>query len=228
MVQALTETIFDVCYLIGVISAGTVMIARSPNNPLVKKFGLMAVLLGAGDSFHLVPRMYALWTTGLEANAAALGIGKLITSVTMTVFYLILYYIWRERYSIQGKSGLTAVIWGLTIVRIALCLMPQNDWLAYQQPLLWGVLRNVPFAVMGILIIQLFAQEAKKAGDAIFRFMPLAVILSFGFYIPVVLFSSVMPMLGMLMIPKTLAYVWVVLMGWKLFKQPAGTLETEA
>ena len=36
------------------------------NQPLVKKFGLMAVLLGAGDSFHLVPRSYALWTAGLE------------------------------------------------------------------------------------------------------------------------------------------------------------------
>lgn len=71
---------------------------------------------------------------------------------------------------------------------------------------------------MGILIIVLFAQEAKKAKDRVFRFMPLAVILSFGFYIPVVLFGSVIPILGMLMIPKTLAYVWVVIMGWKLYR----------
>ena len=63
------------------------------NSTLVKKSGLMAVLLGTGDSFHLVPRVYALWTDGLEANAAALGTGKFITSITMTVFYLILYYI---------------------------------------------------------------------------------------------------------------------------------------
>ena len=90
MAQALVETIFDICYLVGVIAAGIVMITKGKGNPLVRKFGLMAVLLGAGDSFHLVPRMIALWTTGLEANAVALGIGKLITSVTMTVFYLIL------------------------------------------------------------------------------------------------------------------------------------------
>lgn len=219
MAQALVETIFDIFYLVGVVTAGIIMMTKGKSNPLVRKFGLMAVVLGVGDSFHLVPRMYALWTTGLEANATALGIGKLITSITMTVFYLILYYIWRERYHIQGRQGITYTMWGLTIVRIALCLLPQNDWLKYDQPLFWGILRNIPFAIMGILIIVLFAQEAKKADDKIFRFMPLAVTLSFGFYIPVVLLGSAIPLVGMLMIPKTLAYVWVVQMGWQLYKQ---------
>lgn len=219
MTQALIETIFDVCYLFGVVAAGIIMFTKGKSNQLVKKFGLMAILLGMGDAFHLVPRMFALWTTGLNANASVLGIGKLITSITMTVFYLILYFIWRERYIIQGRKGLTTVMWVLTAVRIALCLFPQNEWLNYNQPLLWGVLRNIPFSIMGVLIIVLFAGEAKKANDKVFRFMPLAVILSFGFYIPVVLFGSAVPLLGMLMIPKTLAYVWIVLMGWQLFRQ---------
>ena len=195
------------------------MMLAKGEGPLVKKAGLMTLLLGAGDSFHLVPRCYALWTTGLEANAAALGIGKFITSITMTVFYLILYYIWRDRYQVSGRKNLTLAMWGLSVLRIALCLLPQNEWLSYRQPLLYGVLRNIPFAVMGILIIVLFAQETKKTGDQVFRSMPLAVILSFGFYLPVVLFSGVFPVIGVLMIPKTLAYVWVVLMGWKLYKQ---------
>lgn len=219
MTQALFETIFDILYLVGVIASGIIMFKKGGANPLVKKFGLMAILLGAGDSFHLVPRAYALWTTGLEANAVALGIGKLITSVTMTVFYLILYFIWRERYNIQGRKNLTTAMWVLTVARIALCLLPQNDWLSYQQPLFYGILRNIPFSIMGILIIVLFAQEAKKAKDKVFQFMPLAVILSFGFYIPVVLFGSTVPLVGILMIPKTLAYVWIVLMGWQLHKQ---------
>lgn len=189
-------------------------------SPLVKKAGLMSALLGAGDAFHLVPRSYALWTSGLEANAAALGIGKLITSITMTLFYLILYYVWRERYRIQGQRALTGTIWGLAVLRIALCLLPQNQWLTYRQPLLFGVLRNIPFAVMGGLLIVLFAREAKRANDSVFRFMPLAVALSFGFYLPVVLFSGTAPAVGVLMIPKTLAYVWMVWMGWRLYRQP--------
>lgn len=218
MIQAIVETVFDVCYLCFALVAGITMLCKG-STPLVKKAGWMAALLGAGDAFHLVPRAYALWTTGLEANAAALGVGKFITSITMTVFYLILYYIWRDRYQITGRKTLTYTMWGLSLVRVALCLLPQNQWLSYRQPLLYGILRNIPFAVMGVLIIILFAQETRKAKDSVFRFMPLAVALSFGFYLPVVLFSGVAPMVGMLMIPKTLAYVWVVLMGWQLYKQ---------
>lgn len=218
MAQAIAETVFDILYLSFALIAGLIMLAKG-TQPLVKKAGLMAVLLGAGDAFHLIPRAYALWTTGLAANAAALGMGKFITSITMTIFYFILYYIWRERYEIQGRKGLTATMWVLYALRILLCLLPQNQWLAYRQPLLFGVLRNIPFAMIGILMIVLFAQESKQAGDRIFRAMPLAVGLSFGFYLPVVLFSGIAPAVGMLMIPKTLAYVWMVWMFWRLHRQ---------
>lgn len=219
MAQAIAETVFDILYLSFAFLSGLTMLAKG-TSPIVKKAGLMAALLGAGDSFHLIPRSYALWTTGLEANAAALGIGKFITSITMTIFYVILYDIWRERYQIKGRNGLTKTIWGLAAIRIALCLLPQNKWLSYHQPLLFGILRNIPFAAIGILIIMLFAQEAKKAGDHVFRFMALAVTLSFGFYLPVVLFSKTAPAVGMLMIPKTMAYVWIVWMCWQLYRQP--------
>ena len=219
MGQAIAETVFDIIYLCSVITLGMIMYLRGGKDPLIKKFGLMAVLLGVGDAFHLIPRMYALWTTGLVANAAILGVGKLITSITMTVFYLILYYIWRDRYQIKNRNTLTKTMWFLAIVRVALCLLPQNEWLSADAPLSFGILRNIPFAIMGIIIIILFVQETKKTNDKIFKFMALAITLSFAFYIPVVLFASGYPLVGMLMIPKTLAYVWIVLMGYKLYKQ---------
>lgn len=219
MVQAIIETVFDAVYLCTVITLGILMLRGAKGNRQYALFGAMAVILGCGDAFHLVPRAVALCTTGLEAHAAALGVGKLITSITMTVFYIILYHIWRKRYQIQGSGGLTAVIYILAAVRVILCAFPQNDWLSYRQPLLWGVLRNIPFAVMGLIIIILFYQEARRHNDSAFRWMWLAIVLSFGFYIPVVLFAEMVPMVGMLMIPKTLAYVWVVLMGFMEFRR---------
>lgn len=59
MPQAIAETIFDIFYLCFALIAGLTMLIKG-KNPLVKKAGLMAALLGAGDSFHLVPRSYAL------------------------------------------------------------------------------------------------------------------------------------------------------------------------
>ena len=216
MIQAIAETIFDIMYLGFGISVGMIMLIKVKNH-LVKKLGCMAALLGAGDSFHLVPRSYALWTTGLEANAAALGIGKFITSITMTIFYLVLYFIWREYYQIKGRKNLTRIMWALSVMRIGLCLLPQNQWLIYRQPLLYGILRNIPFTIMGIIIIVIFAQEIKRTDDKAFRYIPIAVALSFGFYLPVVLFSGIFPIIGMLMIPKTMAYVWIIWMGWKIY-----------
>ena len=112
--QAIFETTFDVIYLLTVITLGVFMICKSKGRKQYLLYGIMAVTLGAGDSFHLVPRAVALCTTGLESYTAALGIGKLITSVTMTAFYVLLYYVWRCRYKITGKRGITAAVWGLS------------------------------------------------------------------------------------------------------------------
>ena len=50
------------------------------------------------------------------------------------------------------------------------------------------------------------------------RWMWLTIVLSFGFYIPVVLWGDVLPVIGLLMIPKTCAYVWTVLIGYSAMK----------
>lgn len=212
--QAIVETLFDAVYLISVITIGILMIRGSKGEPQFRLFGWMAVVLGVGDSFHLIPRALALCTTGLENYTFSLGLGKWITSVTMTIFYVLLYYVWRQRYQISGQNGLTAAVYILAGARIALCMMPQNQWLSAKSPLSWGIYRNTPFALLGLLIIVLFYQSAKKHGDKAFRWMWLTILLSFGFYIPVVLWAEAIPMIGMLMIPKTCAYVWTVLIGY--------------
>ena len=217
--QAIVETLFDAVYLASVITLGILMIKGSKKNAQFRLFGWMAVVLGAGDSFHLAPRALALCTTGLENYTVPLGLGKWITSVTMTVFYVLLYYVWRQRYQIRGKAGITMAVYALAAARVALCMMPQNQWLSAASPLSWGIYRNIPFALMGLLIIVLFYQSARQHGDAAFRWMWLTIVLSFGFYIPVVLWADTIPMIGMLMIPKTCAYVWTVLIGYSAMKK---------
>ena len=54
--QAIFETVFDVIYLCTVITLGIIMICKSKGRKQYLLYGIMAVTLGAGDSFHLVPR----------------------------------------------------------------------------------------------------------------------------------------------------------------------------
>lgn len=53
--QAIAETLFDIVYLTTVITLGVRMIRGCKGNPQFRLFGIMAVVLGSGDSFHLVP-----------------------------------------------------------------------------------------------------------------------------------------------------------------------------
>lgn len=167
--RAIFETLFDIVYLVTVITIGIRMIRGSKGNRQFQLFGWMAVVLGVGDSFHLVPRALALCTTGFDTYAVQLGLGKWITSITMTVFYVLLYYVWRERYQVKNHVVTTAAIFALAAMRVALCMLPQNQWLTNQTPLEWGILRNIPFAIMGLMVIVPFYRSAKEDGDEAFR-----------------------------------------------------------
>lgn len=222
--QAIMEPIFEIPYLIGVVILGILTIRLAKGRKQFVLFGVMAIVLGCGDAFHLIPRMWALFSSGtttLTEHAAALGFGKLVTSITMTVFYVMLYHVWQLRYKTAPNKALTACVYALALARVALCLFPQNQWLSADSPLSWGIYRNIPFVILGVIIIVLYFKKARETGDSAFRLMWLAITLSFAFYIPVVLFADAVPIIGMLMIPKTCAYVWIVLMGYLDAKKTA-------
>ena len=116
---------------------------------------------------------------------------------------------------------MTAAVYVLAGLRILLCMMPQNQWLSAYAPLSWGIYRNIPFALLGLLMIVLFYRSARESGDQAFRWMWLTIVLSFAFYIPVVIFADQYPLVGMLMIPKTCAYVWTIVIGYCAMKKEA-------
>lgn len=212
--RAIFESIFDILYLTFVIGIG-IRLVKGSKDRSGKRFGWMALVLGIGDSFHLVPRVVALLSGGsMEKFAVPLGAGKFLTSITMTAFYVILYYIHRDRYPSDANTEQKIAVYGFALIRILLCLFPQNRWLDYHQPLSWAIIRNVPFLFLGLLMIILFYRSQKKNNDRAFRYMWLTIVLSFGFYLPVVLFGDKYEPIGLLMIPKTLAYVWTVMIGY--------------
>ncbi len=74
--------------------------------------------------------------------------------------------------------------------------------------MLWGVIRNIPFIVLGIIIVCLFFKTRKEIRTL--RSVWLLVALSFLFYIPVAVAAPLLPMLGMLMLPKTVCYMILI------------------
>lgn len=204
------EAIFCVLYLIVTTILGILILKKAKTDKESKLFGIMTLVLVSGDAFHLIPRILAA-VNSTGDYSKAMGIGTLITSITMTIFYVILYYIFEMRHKTSNKSLKFSLII-LAVLRILLCLMPQNDWLG-DSPVSWGIYRNIPFVIMGIIMIALFF---KARDDKPYKFMWLAILLSFAFYLPVVLWADIHPMIGMFMLPKTCMYVWMVVMGYKV------------
>ncbi len=213
MMGKIMEALFCVFYLVFITITGIQIVVKGKGKKEFLLFGIMSLVLVGGDSFHLVPRiLVAINSTG--DYHVSLGLGKLVTSITMTLFYLLMYYGYSIRYSWKNTVLEICMIL-LAVCRIVLCLLPQNDWTG-AAPVIWGVYRNIPFAVMGIIMIVLYF---RRRSDAPFRWMWLAITLSYAFYIPVVLWADVHPMIGMLMLPKTCMYIWIVLMGKQLVKK---------
>lgn len=209
--RAIMEPIFNILYLIIVLTMGITIIKNAEKD--LKIFGYMAILLGAGDAFHLVPRIISMVSAG--NFEASLGFGKLVTSITMTFFYVLLYEFLIKYYKTNRHKLTDWAVYGLAVIRIVLCLLPQNNWLHEEGNYTWEILRNIPFALLGIIILVFAGQVAK--GN--FKHLMIAIILSFGFYIPVVLWADASPNVGLLMIPKTMAYVWIVVMGFQEMRQ---------
>lgn len=206
------EAVFCVFYLVFTGIIGFRILQKSANRKEIRLFGIMTLVLVFGDAFHLVPRILAAMNPAGN-YAVSLGIGKMITSITMTAFYFILYFIFEQQYGKKSTTLRTAV--GLlALIRIILCFMPQNDWTG-AAPVIWGVYRNIPFTILGLIMVALFFS---KRSDIPYKWMWLAILLSFAFYIPVVLWADVSPMIGMMMLPKTCMYMWIVVMGYKQAK----------
>ncbi len=122
------EAGFELVYLLLVFFMSLFLMFTSEIGEIRFLYGVMAFILGLGDSFHLVPRIYAFFIRKNRNYFAALGIGKLVTSVTMTVFYFFLWEIGRLYYGLQIKDSLSLLVYGLGILRIIICFLPYNRY----------------------------------------------------------------------------------------------------
>jgi len=204
------EAIFDLLYLTAALILGLTLLIYASGNSVRTLAGVMALVLAGGDAFHLVPRILVIRTGREEQLRKALGTGKQVTSITMTLFYLLLWQIGVLVFSPNDISVWSFSVYALTTIRIFLCLLPQNKWQDRYPPVIWGVLRNTPFFLQGALVARLFfLQRSINPG---LGSMWLAIALSFLFYLPVALWANKNTKIGMLMLPKTCAYLWMLAM----------------
>ena len=205
------ELFFDSLYLSFVLFIGIrMLLIKDKSSPLL---GSMTLLLGLGDSFHLIPRIIShAMLDGFDLNQGALFFGTRISALTMSVFYLLLYiYIRREEgHTKKDWRSLNILVYGCFLVRVV------TVFLSFKQSQTMDLISNIPFVLMGLVDFILLWKERDRAS---FSHLAIYVFFSFLFYIPVVLFKNTYPLIGMLMMPKTIMYVLVVIKLYRNIKK---------
>jgi hypothetical protein len=217
--RIVTEIGFNIIYLI-VVWAITIMMAWrlnyvvDENRKMASLFRWAFVLLALGDTGHVGFRIVAYALGGLEKNGLLVGIGALATAITVTFFYVILLFIWRLRFN--KKFGIFEYAILLSVpVRMIVMSLPQNDWGNSVPPAFWGIFRNLFLVILGVGVLFLYLRDSKISGDGLFNKIGICIFLSFLFYTPVILFARSFPLLGMLMIPKTIMYIVIQVLAYR-------------
>jgi hypothetical protein len=227
-VRMWVEVSFNICYLLVVWGLVWTMWrrrhgVRSGEQRMASLFLWAFALLALGDTGHVGFRVVAYALGGLEARPVVLGtplslvgIGAVSTAYTVTVFYVLMLGIWRLR---TGKA-LRWLGWALlaaAAVRLVIMALPQNEWSRVVPPEPWGIYRNVPLIVQGLGVAYLILRDAGRTGDRTFGWIGIMILISYACYMPVIFFVDTVPLLGMLMIPKTMAYLGVAFIAYNAF-----------
>ena len=157
------EAIFDAAYLTFDLVAAILFFVYANGNTLFVLYGILTLTLCGGDAFHLVPRIIRAVGGTSDKIKRQLGIGLQVSSITMTVFYIILMYIWKLTFpEITMPAAIEAIVWISVVVRIVICLFPQNNWCTDEGNMKLSIIRNAVFAVTGIGVIILYAISGNR------------------------------------------------------------------
>lgn len=218
------EILFNIAYLVTIGILIAAMVRRQPDvpvdrQPLTQRFIWAFALLALGDVGHVGFRVLAYALGDLETTVNLLGpevslvdIGALSTATTVTFFYVLMLMVWHQHFG-QRYGWFGMLLFATAAARLVIMAFPQNEWNRVVPPWGWSVARNLPLILQGLGVTYLILRDAAQQRDRTFTRIGWMIIASFAFYTPVILFIQRVPMLGMLMIPKTVAYVAIAWMG---------------
>lgn len=231
------EISFNILYLFIVWGLVIAMIRRRPSVAQEDRKAADLVLwafalLALGDTGHVGFRVLAYASGNLDTQINILGrqvglvgLGALSTAITVTIFYILMLELWRVRFN-KRYGWYEYLLMGLAILRFVLMALPMNDWNSVVPPQPWSTLRNLPLTILGLSVAYLMLRDSLRAGDGAFKWIGGMILFSYTMYIPVILFVQSTPLIGMLMIPKTLAYIAIGFIAYyNLFRHPVHDME---
>ena len=118
------NTEFCIAYLVFDLIAAIVFLSKAGGSQILNLFGVLTLVLGGGDAFHLIPRIIKAFRGDSPKVEWWAGLGLMVSSITMTVFYVLLFYVWKAIFpQVTYPNFLPVLIWVSAVLRIVLCLI---------------------------------------------------------------------------------------------------------
>jgi hypothetical protein len=229
------EIAFNMAYLVVIWGLIITMIRREDDVPLAdrpvaRRIRWAFTFLALGDIGHVGFRVVAYALGDLDTTFSLfgqqiglVGLGALSTAITVTLFFVFMLDAWRVRYDRQ-YGPFEYFLLAVAALRLLLLIPAANQWSSIVPPQPWSLYRNLPLTILGLGVAYLILRDARRANDRPFTWIGVSILVSYACYIPVILFVQQVPAVGMLMIPKTLAYVAIAFIAYySLYREPATT-----
>lgn len=205
------EIMFSVIYLIYICIIVIFMSKnlKKGNKDEIKtaKYILLAFIsLMIGDLGHVGARLVTFFSENFASNYGIFGIGVLFEMIGLILLFIFYTNAWRIHFNKPNDLIFKSLI-VVGIIGLIIFTFPQNQWNTEPISYEWLIIRNIPWLIQGMALATLIIRDARAVKDPILIRIGILILISFLFYIPVILFGSIEPMLGLLMIPGTFIYM---------------------
>jgi len=213
--QKIIEPLGFLVYMVILIYMGIYIYRNHNGNRVHMAFGSLAITLAIGESIYLIPRIYALITTGLEENLMLLGWGRIGHLVVMTLFFSMLIDLNKECFGLRRKVPLDKLLYGLLVFRVVIGVFPQNGHFQLEPNRTFLLIRTIPLIAYLIIVAIVIIICSWNRGV---RGMPLLamMLVPLGFTVePELIENSSYIMLLMKSVVRGLLLLGIVFIGYK-------------
>ena len=188
-------TIFEILFS-GIYVIIMWIIVLNMNDTVNKAYKYAFYSLMVGDIFHLGTRVLSVM-----GDYNLIYVGDIVTAIAFTSFTFFMLFVWgNTNYQSKYDTWIVLICMILILIRCVLLYSPFNNWGQYDFAC---IIRNTPLIVTQFIIGYMMIVDNDKLFNTLGKLMVFAATL----YAIVILLLESYPMIGMLMIPKTTAYL---------------------
>lgn len=212
--HSIIKSLFYIIFIIASLSIGTILLADKKSNKAIRLFGFLVLFLGLGEGFHIIPRIIEIFNENQEGIQTYIENGRVISSLSIVVVYMLLNRFWKLNYSVSNTKNTDIALYILAVVSLVVSVILRDD-----TGILLVLLRNIPTIAIGLIVAFNLKKNSKTISGDAFKYLWLAVLLGIVFTTGFELLKNDYPFFIILMMPKTLVYIWLVLIGHLAYKK---------